>query len=70
VGCCVGVEGMAGYQPCATEPTTAGFVHLLDVDELVPAYTCDRHAVVLLDPHPLTPDDVEELAGRRWRRQP
>ena len=66
-GCCVGLRGFgsSGYQSCATEPTTCGFLYFAATDQAWLAFTCERHAVVLTQPRPLTADDVLELDRRR-----
>jgi hypothetical protein len=65
-GCCAGVggSGPGGYRPCASAPTTSGLLYDATTDEARHAFTCDRHAVVLRLPRPLTDDDLDELARR------
>jgi hypothetical protein len=66
-GCCVGLKGAGDtYALCMTEPTTSGLIAVPETGQFAWAFSCDRHAVVLKSPRPLTVDDVEELARRRW----
>ncbi len=68
-GCCVGLGGGTswGYQPCASEVSTAGAIIFPDSDVLHIAYSCDRHAEVLAAPRPLTAADIAELDRRAGR---
>lgn len=59
----VGV-GSSGYAICASEVTTGGNLTFSDPDEVLRAFTCDRHYVVLTDPRPLTDADIDELNRR------
>jgi len=66
-GCCVGLTGAgpSGYAGCTSEPTTSGHLVWLDTGEMRRAFTCDRHAVVLTQPRPLSAADLAELDRRR-----
>jgi hypothetical protein len=65
-GCCVGLTGVGpgGYTTCMSEPTTSGNLVWLDTGEVRPAFTCDRHAVILTQPRPLSRANVDELDRR------
>ena len=65
-GCCVGLTGVGpgGFATCQSEPTTAGHLVWLDTGEVRPAYTCERHAVILTQPRPLSVADLDEMDRR------
>ncbi len=65
-GCCVGMTGIgaSGYASCASEPTTSGHLTFVETGEVLRAFTCDRHDVVLAQPRPLSVDDIDELNRR------
>ncbi len=65
-GCCVGLTGVGEqYAPCVSDVTTAGTLTFVETAEVRLAYSCDRHAVVLEAPRPLTIADMQELDRRR-----
>ena len=65
-GCCVGLIGAGDtYATCMSEPTISGTLAFPDSPELLWAFACDRHAVILGAPRPLNADDVDEI----YRRQ-
>jgi hypothetical protein len=69
-GCCVGLTGAgpSGYASCTSEPTTSGHLVWLDTGEMRQAFTCDRHAVVLTQPRPLSVADLAEMDRRQGLR--
>ena len=68
-GCCVGLTSAGTtYALCMSEPSTSGIIAIPEKGEYAWAFTCDRHAVVVDSPRPLTVDDVQEINRRRLKR--